>query len=97
MAVCSESVQVREGPCAWGDRCRRSLEVVIRKLLQSPQRPALVYMHFWGPTWNLGRMSFWSHTVQPGGAIAGIPLCEGCCMLLACGFLSGIIMSSQVH
>jgi len=45
---------------------RRSLEVINCKLLQHPQRPALVYVHFWSPTMNQGQASFWNHTVQPG-------------------------------
>ena len=45
---------------------RRSLEMIFRKLLQFPNRPALVYLHFWAPTGNIGQWSFWNHTVQPG-------------------------------
>ncbi len=52
---------------------RRSLEVIVRKLLQSPQRPALVYLHFWGPTRNMGRASFWAHTPQPGARARHLP------------------------
>ena len=54
---------------------RRSLEVVARKLLQAPHRPALVYAHFWGPTWNLGRASFWNHTAQPGAPRPAVHPC----------------------
>ena len=45
---------------------RRSLEIIIRKLLQLPGSPALAYLHFWSPTENVGQRSFWNHTVQPG-------------------------------
>ena len=45
---------------------RRSLEIIFWKLLQFPKRPALVYLHFWAPTYNIGQWSFWNHTVQPG-------------------------------
>ena len=31
---------------------RRSLEVLIRKLLALPSSPALVYLHWWSPTTN---------------------------------------------
>ncbi|KAK9836029.1 hypothetical protein WJX81_007152 [Elliptochloris bilobata] len=44
---------------------RRALEVLIRKLLNLPASPALVYMHWWSPTTNQGQRSFWNHTVQP--------------------------------
>ncbi|KAK9833339.1 hypothetical protein WJX81_007962 [Elliptochloris bilobata] len=44
---------------------RRSLEVIIRKMLQLPHRPAVVYLHWWSPTLNQGRRSFWNSTVQP--------------------------------
>lgn len=49
---------------------RRSLEVIIRKLLQLPGRPALVYVHWWSPTSNQGSASFWNRTVQPGAPLA---------------------------
>ena len=38
----------------------------MRKLLQLPGRPALVYVHWWSPTSNQGSASFWNRTVQPG-------------------------------
>ena len=48
---------------------RRSLEVIMRKLLQLPGRPALVYVHWWSPTSNQGSASFWNRTVQPGALL----------------------------
>ena len=45
--------------------CRRALEVLMRKVLMLPGRPALVYLHWWSPTTNQGSRSFWNHTVQP--------------------------------
>ncbi|KAK9826476.1 hypothetical protein WJX81_003204 [Elliptochloris bilobata] len=44
---------------------RRSLEVLMRKLLQFPNHPAVVYLHWWSPSLNQGQRSFWNHTVQP--------------------------------
>ncbi len=31
----------------------------MRKLLQYPNRPAVIYMHFWSPSMNQGQRSFW--------------------------------------
>lgn len=31
----------------------------MRKLLQYPNRPALLYLHWWSPTLNQGQRSFW--------------------------------------
>jgi len=44
---------------------RRALEVLMRKLLQLPGAPAVVYLHWWSPTTNQGSRSFWNHTVEP--------------------------------
>ena len=45
----------------------------MRKLLQFPSRPAVVYLHFWAPTYNTGQWSFWNHTVQPGAQHPTLP------------------------
>ncbi len=37
----------------------------MRKLLQLPGAPAVVYLHWWSPTTNQGSRSFWNHTVEP--------------------------------
>ncbi len=49
----------------------------MRKLLQLPAAPAVVYLHWWSPTANQGSRSFWNHTVEPeSGTLAayyGLP------------------------
>ena len=52
----------------------------MRKLLQFPSRPAVVYLHFWAPTWNIGQWSFWNHTVQPGAQHPNLTLPPIQCM-----------------
>lgn len=44
---------------------RRSLEVLLRKLLQFPNRPAMVYLHWWSPSLNQGQRSFWRAPAPP--------------------------------
>ena len=53
----------------------------MRKLLQFPNHPAVVYLHWWSPSLNQGQRSFWRAPQGPVTVCVGTnlgPPCSAC-------------------
>ena len=57
------ALEMADGVSDRAVRGRRGLEMLIRKLLQLPSRPAILMLNLWMPSFN--RYSFWEARTRP--------------------------------